>query len=147
MNIMKRVFTAGVAALALGGMAATTAATTASASTKPVVYSGAHGWRTNSLPGKITLQTYHGRAIFYISHIKWEFNDKGGAHNNWTALGNGREHAFDSDGRWHSSYGSVDATTPKWHNGVRYYYRLYFAGPTIYQAFAFVWRNGHWNAR
>ena len=131
MNIIRKIVTAGVAALALGGMAATTAASTASASANPIVYSGRHGWTPNGPPSTIVLQTYRGHWLVWIRSIHWQRTNKGTG-----------EIEFKSPVRrgYSHDWGSLHVSDIKTHHGVRYYDVLRFSGGN-----AATWHNGHWN--
>jgi hypothetical protein len=93
MNVITRIAAISAAPVIALGMASAASVPQAGAATvpsRPVVYSGMHGWRFNRLPGTIVLHTYGGHGIYGITRIHWKFNNRGGAHNNWEAGGTGR---------------------------------------------------------
>jgi hypothetical protein len=126
MNIMTKIVTAGVAALALGGMAATTAATAAPVSTAalaaskhlPVLYGSMGGrWHSNGVrPYAIGLG-----ADWVINKMSW-FRWNGSS-----AYGSGKEIAGDATHvyRW---WVRITLTDVKYHHGRPYYDHMKMVG-------------------
>lgn len=130
MNIVRKIFTAGAATLAVGGMTAATAATTASASTTaptaaarhlPVLYASMGGrWYSNGVrPRGITLG-----ALWTVRKMSWS---------HWTsssAYGSGKEVTGGYNGkpftyRW---WVRITLTDVKYHNGTPYYAKMKMVG-------------------
>jgi hypothetical protein len=129
MNVTKRIFTAGVAALALGGMAATAAATAASAAPAastaaakrlPVLYAAmGSAWYNNGVrPSYIALG-----ALWTVRKMSWR------RWNGSSAYGGGKEVAGVSEAgpvyRW---WVRITLTDVKYHNGRPYYSKMKMVG-------------------
>ena len=131
MNIIRKTVTAGVATLALGGMAATTAASAAPVSTiaptaaakhLPVLYAAmGQAWYSNGVrPRSIALG-----ALWTVRKMSWSH------WNSSSAYGSGKEvtGGYDSKGqftyRW---WVRITLTDVKYHNGRPYYAKMKMVG-------------------
>ena len=147
MNIIRKIVTAGVASLALGGMAATTAATAspAAANPRPVIYMAAgqvYHWTMPSVrPGTVYLgwipstNRLYGLQRMRYSH--WS---------NHSAYGHGTVIVAKGSGDFHAPKYPASAyiTDVKTHHGTRYFatMKIRYSGHVVVIHMS---RSGYWH--